>query len=263
MATLFSLISISLPTPFSKQEVETRLNCTLKKGIEKAFFYAYRDTLLVYTQFNVLTFINWEKEAMHKALFKLGIEDAALLEQRYIFQDYPILIEPTLEFTCKVSNEQIILKEPLPLYLIIIALVISQSVGLEKYEQDLDVHFEKSQQLLDLTQSYALLKRSKLIEFARNLTTIQHGMVSDLFLLDKPNILWDNEEAEKLYNRLSSILELKDRSQIVEHKLAHLKDDISMALDMFNHKHSEFLEWIIILLIGFEIVMGLIEFFKH
>jgi uncharacterized Rmd1/YagE family protein len=36
-----------------------------------------------------------------------------------------------------------------------------------------------------------------------------------------------------------------------------------MALDLFNHKHSEFLEWIIIGLIGFEIVMGLIEFFKH
>jgi len=263
MATPFSLISISLPTPFTRQEVEIRLDCTLKKGIEKAFFHQYRDTFLVYTQFHVLTFINWKQEAMDEALVKLGIKDASFLEQRYIFQDYPILIEPNLEFTCKVSNEQIILKEPLPLYLIIIALVISQSVGLEKYEQDLDVHFEKSQQLLDLTQSYALLKRSKLIEFARNLTAIQHGMVSDLFLLDKPNILWDNEEAEKLYNRLSSILELKDRFEIVEHKLTNLKDDISMALDMFNHKHSEFLEWIIIGLIGFEIVMGLIEFFKH
>lgn len=263
MATPFSLISISLPTPFTRQEVEIRLDCTLKKGIEKAFFHQYRDTFLVYTQFHVLTFINWKQEAMDEALVKLGIKDTSFLEQRYIFQDYPILIEPNLEFTCKVSNEQIILKEPLPLYLIIIALVISQSVGLEKYEQDLDVHFEKSQQLLDLTQSYALLKRSKLIEFARNLTAIQHGMVSDLFLLDKPNILWDNEEAEKLYNRLSSILELKDRFEIVEHKLTNLKDDISMALDMFNHKHSEFLEWIIIGLIGFEIVMGLIEFFRY
>lgn len=151
----------------------------------------------------------------------------------------------------------------MPLYLIIIALVISQSMGVREVRTRLDVHFEKSQQLLDLTQSYALLKRSKLIEFARNLTAIQHGMVSDLFLLDKPNILWDNEEAEKLYNHLSSILELKDRFEIVEHKLTNLKDDISMALDMFNHKHSEFLEWIIIGLIGFEIVMGLMKFFQN
>lgn len=263
MSASYSLVSISLPTPFLKHEIETLLDCSLKKGIEKALYWQYRETFLVYTQFNVLTFINWEKEAIHKALGKLGIKHADTFEQHTIFQDYPILIEPDLDVTCKVSNEQIILKEPLSLYLVIIALVVSQSVGLEKYEQALNVYFEQSQQLLDLTKSYSLLKRSQLIEFARNLMTIQHGMVSDLFLLDKPNILWDNEDAEKLYNRLSSTLELKDRFEIVEHKLTHLKEDISMSLDLFNQKHSEFLEWIIIGLIGFEIVMGLIEFFKH
>jgi uncharacterized Rmd1/YagE family protein len=263
MSSSFSLVSISLPTPFAKHEIETLLDCSLKKGIEKAFYWQYRETFLVYTQFNVLTFINWGKESIYKALTKLGLKHADTFEQHTIFQDYPILIDPDLDVTCKVSNERIILKEPLSLYLIIIALVVSQSVGLEKYEQDLNVHFDKSQQLLDLTQSYALLKRSKLIEFARTLMNIQHGMVSDLLLLDKPNILWDNEEAENLYNRLSSTLELKDRFEIVEHKLTHLKEDISMSLDLFNQKHSEFLEWIIIGLIGFEIVMGLIEFFKH
>jgi len=263
MSSSFSLVSISLPTPFAKHEIETLLDCSLKKGIEKAFYFEYHDTFLVYTQFNVLTFINWKKEAIHKALAKLGIKHADTFEQHTIFQDYPIIIESGLDVTCKVSNEQIILKEPLSLYLIIIALVVSQSVGLEKYEQDLNMHFERSQLLLDFTKSYALLKRSKLIEFARNLMTIQHGMVNDLFLLDKPNILWDNEEAEKIYNMLSSTLELKDRFEIVEHKLTHLKEDISMSLDLFNQKHSEFLEWIIIGLIGFEIVMGLIEFFRH
>jgi len=259
----YSLISICLPRPYAKHEVETLLVCSFKKGIEKAFYYEYKGTYLVYTHFNVLTFIHWNKEAIITALEKLGIKDAANFEQRTIYQDYPIVIDPTLEITCNVSNEQIVLKEPLSLYLIIIALVISQSVGLEKYEQDLNLHFERSQQLLDLTKSYSLLKRSKLIEFARNLTAIRHGMVNDLLLLDKPNILWDNEEAEKLYNRLSSILELKDRFEIVERKLSNLKDDISMALDLFNHKHSEFLEWIIIVMIGFEIVMGLIDFVRH
>lgn len=104
----------------------------LKKELKKHFTTQYRETFLVYTQFNVLTFINWEKEPMHQALMKLGMKDASLLEQRYIFQDYPILIEPELEVTCKVSSERLFSKSPFWLYLIIIALVISQSVGLEK-----------------------------------------------------------------------------------------------------------------------------------
>lgn len=263
MKNKIPLVSISLLEPLPRHEIEMKLDCSFKKGIEKAFYAQYRDTYLIYTPFGVLTFINWDKEEMINALLKLGMKDAHLYEQNTLYQDYPILIEPDLDFTCKVSNEHIALKEASSLSFIIIALVVSQSVGLEKYEQDLEKYFIQSRQLLDLTQSYAFFKRSKLIEFAKTLTSIQHSMVSDLFLLDKPNILWDNEEAEKLYNKMASILELKDRFEIVEYKLSSLKEDLSMAVDLFNHKHSEFLEWIIILLIAFEIVMGLIEFFKH
>jgi len=263
MSQKISLISISIPELLRRDEIETRLDCSFKKGIEKAFYAQYRDTYLVYTPFNVLTFINWDKEEMLQALVKLGMKDAEHYEQRSLYQDYPILIEPDLEFTCKVRNEHITLKESSPLSLIIVALVVSQSVGLEKYEQDLEQYFSQSRQLLDLTQSYALFKRSKLIDFAKTLTSIQHSMVTDLFLLDKPNILWDNEEVEKLYNQMAAILELKDRFEIVQYKLSSLKEDLNMAVDLFNHKHSEFLEWIIIVLIGVEIVMGLIEFTRH
>jgi len=262
MAQTLPLVSIYLPKPYRKDEIEMRLACSMKKGIEQAFYTEYKETYLVYTRFNVITFINWNKDSIVKALEKLGVENAHVFERHYLYQDYPIEIDASLSSACNVYNERIVLKEPLTLYLVIIALIVSQSVGLEKYEQDLSLHFEESQRLLDLTQHYSLFRRSKIIVFARTLSAIQHAMVSDLFLLDKPNILWDNAEAEKLYNRLSSILELKDRFEIVEHKLSHLKDDISMSLDLINHRHSEVLEWIIIVLIGFEIVMGLIEFFK-
>ena len=34
-----------------------------------------------------------------------------------------------------------------------------------------------------------------------------------------------------------------------------------MVMDLTNHNHSSFLEWIIIALIGVEIAMGLMEWF--
>lgn len=85
---------------------------------------------------------------------------------------------------------------------------------------------------------------------------------SALYLLDKPNILWDNEDAESLYNSLATSLELSDRFEVVSYKLGSIKDDIIMVMDITNHKHSSFLEWIIIVLIAVEIVMGLVEWFK-
>ena len=61
-----------------------------------------------------------------------------------------------------------------------------------------------------------------------------------MHLLDKPNILWDDETAERLYNDLSVFFELKERFEIVEFKLGLLKDDIMFLTDILNHKKSEF-----------------------
>ena len=263
MSTPISLVSISLPSLLPRHEIEIQLECSFKKGIEKAFYAEYRETYLIYTPFNVLTFINWDKEAMLEALKKLDVPEAHRYEHTTLYQDYPIYIDASLPKACHVTNESITLKEASTLFFIIIALVISQSVGLEKHEQDLEKHFARSRQLLDMTQGRSLIKRSKLAQFAKELTFIRHAMLTDLFLLDKPNILWDNAEAEDLYNHLASILELKDRFEIVAFKLGNLKDDITRVLNLINHKHSEFLEWIIIILIGIEIVVMTIEFFKH
>jgi len=263
MSRLISLVSISLPSLLPRHEIEIRLECSFKKGIEKAFYTEYRGTYLIYTPFNVLTFINWDKEAMLEALKKLDVPEAHRYEHTTLYQDYPIYIDASLPKACHVTNESITLKEASPLSFIIIALVISQSVGLEKHEQDLEKHFARSRRLLDMTKGHSLIKRSKLAQFAKELTFIRHAMLTDLFLLDKPNILWDNAEAEDLYNRLASILELKDRFEIVAFKLSNLKDDIARVLNLINHKHSEFLEWIIIILIGIEIVVMAVEFFKH
>ena len=263
MSRLISLVSISLPSLLPRHEIEIRLECSFKKGIEKAFYTEYRGTYLIYTPFNVLTFINWDKEAMLEALKRLDVPEAHRYEHTTLYQDYPIYIDASLSKACHVTNESITLKEASPLSLIIIALVISQSVGLEKHEQDLEKHFARSRRLLDMTKGHSLIKRSKLAQFAKELTFIRHAMLTDLFLLDKPNILWDNAEAEDLYNRLASILELKDRFEIVAFKLSNLKDDIARVLNLINHKHSEFLEWIIIILIGIEIVVMAVEFFKH
>ena len=75
MSKLISLVSISLPSLLPRHEIEIRLECSFKKGIEKAFYTEYRGTYLIYTPFNVLTFINWDKEAMLEALKKLDVPE--------------------------------------------------------------------------------------------------------------------------------------------------------------------------------------------
>jgi uncharacterized Rmd1/YagE family protein len=261
MKKQMELIAFYLPKPFTRGDIEEALGVTFKKGIEATYYTEVDKALLTYTQFNVLTMINWPKVKIIETLEMLGIEEAENFQEGGIFQDYPIHIDSDLPVNFTVDNDKITLKEYSRISLIIIAHVISQSVALELYEQKLFDYYERSRHLVDTSDTYSIFKRTRLARFAKQLVLIRHDMLIDLLLLDKPNILWDNEDAERLYNSLAYSLDLKDRFEIVEYKLNSIKDDIVMVMDLTNHNHSSFLEWIIIVLIAVEIGMGVMEWF--
>lgn len=256
-----NLLSLYLNRPLTKETIGYALDLSMSKGIENGF-YGRNDTLhAVLSPFGVLTLIADEKQTVLSALASLGIVLGSEKEAKTITQDYPIRIDPTMEKSFEVTNETIFLQSPSTLNLNVIALAVSQSVGLEVYEQRLDTLFIQSRQIVDSIHSFSIRRRSHLMQFVKRLALTRHDMVSTLLLLDKPNILWDNAEAEGLYNALAFILELYDRHETALSKLSQIKEDVLLVMDLINHKRSETLEWIIIILIAVEIVMGLIEFF--
>ncbi|MDD3769857.1 RMD1 family protein [Sulfuricurvum sp. IAE1] len=252
-----NLLSLYLNRPLSTSMLEYALDITMSRGIENGY-YGRNDALhVVLAPFGVLTLIAEEKKTLLDALAVLGIsmED----HEEFLTQDYPIHIDPSLAEPFRVDNEAIRLREISTLNLNVIALAVSQSVGLEKYEKRLNSLFAQSRRIVESIHTYSFTRRSRLMQFAKRLALTRHDMVSNLLLLDKPNILWDNEEAEALYTRIAFILELYDRHETALSKLSQIKEDVMLVMDIINHKKSEFLEWIIIVLIAFEIVMGLAE----
>ncbi len=261
MKTQMELVSFYLPKQFTRNEIEQGLGITLIKGIEATFYAVIDDAMITFTQFNVLTMINYSREDIISALQALDVQDPEDFDQGSLYQDYPICIDENLSANFTLESNIITLKKFTNISLIIIAHVISQSVALELYEKKLNDYYEKSRNLIDAADTFSVFKRTRLARFAKQLVLIRHDMLIELYLLDKPNILWDNEDVEALYNRLAFALELKDRFEVVEYKLNNIKDDIVMVMDLTNHNHSSFLEWIIIVLIGVEIMMGLYEWF--
>lgn len=256
-----NLLSLYPNRSLTKTALEYALDVTLSRGVENGY-YGHNDTLhVVFAPFGVLTLIAEEKKTILEALGTLGI--ARDDESGLITQDYPVHVDPSLDKPFEVTNEAIHLREMSTLNLNIIALAVSQSVGLERYEKKLDTLFAQSRRIIESSHTYSFMRRGRLMQFAKRLALTRHDMVSDLLLLDKPNILWDNEEAEALYNRLAVLLELGDRHETALSKLSQIKEDVMLVIDIINHKKSEFLEWIIIILIAVEIVMGLIEFVRR
>lgn len=256
-----NLLSLDLSKPIDRLALEYALDITLEKGIENSYYGQNEILHIVLSPFDVLTLISDEKTIILEALSNLGLT-LKNEDEGFVYQDYPIEIREDQREAFIVTNEAIYLKNPTPLNLKIIALAISQSVGLERYEKQLHTLFAQNRKIVESIHNFSIGRRTPLMKFIQRLALIRHDMVGNLLLLDKPNILWDDEEAEALYNRMARILELDDRHEIALSKLSQIKEDVMLVMDLLNHKQSEFLEWIIIILIGVEIIMGLIEFFR-
>jgi uncharacterized Rmd1/YagE family protein len=255
-----NLLSLYLTRSIKPANIEYALDLKLFRGVENGYYGNNQKYHIFLAPFGVLTLIADEKHEILEALKMLNL---SMDDENLITQDYPILINEELAKPFEVTNEAITLKCASTHDLNVIALAVSQSVGLEHYEKLLDALFSQSRSIIDSIHTISLSRRSHLMQFASRLALTRHDMVANLVLLDKPNILWDDEEAEMLYNALALILELHDRHEIALGKLSHIKEDVVLVMDIINHKKSEFLEWIIIVLIGVEIVMGLIKFFEH
>ena len=74
-------------------------------------------------------------------------------------------------------------------------------------------------------------------------------------LLDTPEFFWHYPEQEHIYTALSKYLEIKPRVELLNLKLSTITELLDMLANEQHHKHSAFLEWIIIVLIAVDIAV--------
>jgi uncharacterized Rmd1/YagE family protein len=85
----------------------------------------------------------------------------------------------------------------------------------------------------------------------------QHRMVGRVEVEEKPDVLWDHPELERLYARLEDEYELVERSRAMERKLALISETAGTLIELVHNQRSLRLEWYIIGLIGLELLLSL------
>jgi uncharacterized Rmd1/YagE family protein len=76
---------------------------------------------------------------------------------------------------------------------------------------------------------------------------------------DKPDLLWDHPELERLSLRLENEYELRERNTVLERKLALMFNSMETAINLLHNRRSQRLEWYIVILIVIEVVLYLYE----
>ena len=103
--------------------------------------------------------------------------------------------------------------------------------------------------------------RTDLLKLMGNALLVQHRVSGRVAVGEKPDVLWDRPDLERLYARLEDEYELSERADTLSRKLTVIADTANTLADIIDTKRSLRLEIIVVILIAFEIIVTFYEIY--
>ena len=162
------------------------------------------------------------------------------------------------------ASGHILLREATPARLLLTATVLARSVVLTSDEIRIAEAFDRIEPLVTelQTQGRAGLPIRRVMQHIGDVLAARHRVVGRAQISEKPDLLWDNPELDRLYGRLEAEFELGDRARAIERKLEVIGDAADVLLELVQDKRSLRLELAVILLIAFEVILNLYQFWR-
>lgn len=162
-----------------------------------------------------------------------------------------------------IANDCAVMSYSNPLYLDIICFVIAKSVALERIEERIDMVFDEVEGVIArLGKGKIGISDDAMARLASSILSFKFASIAHIMVLDKPDITWDNPQADRFYTTMATLFELNQRYAEIKHKSETLLDMTGVFSDLSNARRSARLEWIIIILIAIEIVLYLLQIYK-
>lgn len=147
-----------------------------------------------------------------------------------------------------------------PEYSASISFVLAKSVALERIEQQLDLVLDEVEGLIaQLDQGRLSLSDKRLAKLASSILNFKYRSIAHIMVLDKPDITWESVEVDRFYLTLAANFEINQRYGEIKHKTETLLDITEVFSSLAHARRASRLEWIIIILIGIEIIIYLLE----
>jgi uncharacterized Rmd1/YagE family protein len=152
----------------------------------------------------------------------------------------------------------VMLKTVTPDHLIVIADALSKSVVLARDEREVTAVFETvepfTRQLAERGRADA--GRRAILKHIGNALLVQHRVSGRVAVAEKPDVVWDRPDLDRLYSRLEDEYELKERAEALALKLKVIADTAEVLTDIIDTKRSLRLEIIIVVLIAIELIIA-------
>jgi required for meiotic nuclear division protein 1 len=229
------------------------LNTILKKNMDET------QMVLVFS-FGSVVFINQSSSKEIRDFFQFiqTFEPDLDIKNAYRYtDDYSLHIMETESL--ELTDEYVVVPEYEVFHPELISTVLAKSVALEKTEEQLGKIHDTLETMIDRLEKGKLRIGNK--ELARTTAKIvrhEYNTLAYIMILDKPDITWSSSTANEFYDRMLEFFELNDRYKILKSKTDILYNIMDGFSTISHSIRGLFVEWIIVSLILFEIVLTLL-----
>lgn len=251
--------AIQMAESFNIKKFRSAFQNEVHSGSTTEVFYALtqQSRFLYVFDYGVVVFGNYD--ANDKKELQTFLEPfASKLVELDLSEEYRIMIDSTTD-TVVVKNDWVTVPKLDATVLHIVMLNIGQSVALEYYETLTDGLITSSRRyIVELeTKGRLSISKTNLLKYIGKVLNVKNSIIDNLYILDDPNQVWDNEELHLLNRRLKLNFDINPRFKDLDYRLEIVEDNLTLFTDVLNVRESNRLEWIIIILIVMEILIAL------
>ena len=147
--------------------------------------------------------------------------------------------------------------------LLVVADALAKSVALAHHERQLSAVFDVIDPLArDLARDGKVpVDRKGVLKLIGEALLVDHRMAGRVAVEEKPDVLWDRADLERLYARLEDEYELHERAATLGRKLGVVQATASALTDLIDARRSLRLEATIVVLIISEVMIAVYELF--
>ena len=148
-----------------------------------------------------------------------------------------------------------------PERLLVIADALAKSVVLARDEREVTAVFDVIEPLARRLAEKGRTPphRRDLLKHIGNALLVRQRVSGRVAVAEKPDVLWDRPDLERLYARLEDEFELKEREASLSRKLDVIGETATAFTDLIDTQRSIRLELIIVLLIVFEVLLTIFQ----
>jgi len=225
--------AVQIAESFNMRKFRAEFRAEAYSGSTSEVFYELKESnrYLYVFDYGVVVFGNYD--AIAKSEFVNFVKNyATKLADTDLSEEYRIVVDEETPKTI-VKNDFVTVPQIDASILRIVMLNTGQSVALEYYERLTDEIITASKYyIIELEEQGKLsISKTNLLKYIGKVLNVKNSIVDNLYILDDPNLVWDNEELNLLNRRLKLNFDINTRFKDLDYRLQIVEDNLTLFTD--------------------------------